>query len=116
MKFDELKNKIGELGLQPLDTACLQYESGGLLKIVLEPPFLWRKSGVPIESSFESRAFDYVLLNGITMHDLRSEKKEGGGEMDYVAITPWQPETEEEKESVEKIRRDIIQGTYKYIH
>ena len=50
------------------------------------------------------------------MHDLRSEKKEGGGEMDYVAITPWQPETEEEKESVEKIRRDIIQGTYKYIH
>jgi hypothetical protein len=51
---------------------------------------------------------DYASLSGLTYHYI-------GKTVPFRDIMAWVPETEKEKECVAKIRKDLEEGTYKYI-
>jgi len=112
MKFGELLEKIENMNLQPGDTVKLVNNDNSFQKVVLtgtinhfnNPP----KRYIP-----KKRIFDYAFLSGLTMHFIEGKKKDM--DLPFADIERWVPETQEEKEAVEKIKQDLEKGTYLYI-
>jgi|TARA_Y100000034_G_C6682153_1_gene299917 hypothetical protein len=112
MKIGDLYRRVQELGVEEGDPIRLSTHQDGSIDAVFGE-IRFTDGGHP---RFQHSAFEYVLLGGLTQRYFgNGENKNFDFDMRYSGMDRWEPESNEDREKVEKIRADLEKGTFEYI-